>query len=97
MVKSWILPAVLITLLIFFLKIFQLFGHQANVYTPSALIVQILHSLIFRTTPTTANRWGPNLSSSQKGTNITINIVPQCELCPRDDGKVVPGTPEIFF
>ena len=26
---------------------------------------------------------------SQTGTSITINIVPKCEVCPRDHGKVV--------
>ena len=26
---------------------------------------------------------------SQMGTSITINIVPKCEVCPRDHGKVV--------
>ena len=26
---------------------------------------------------------------SRMGTSITVNIVPKCEVCPRDHGKVV--------
>ena len=34
---------------------------------------------------------------SRTGTSITINIVPKCEVCPRDHGKVVESLRGRFF
>ena len=59
-------------------------------YTPIFCMLSVFQAIPFelQRKPPTVNKWDYSWHS-RTGTSITINIVPKCEVCPRDHGKVV--------
>ena len=60
-------------------------------YTPIFCMLSVFQAIPFRVTEkaTHGEQMGLYSWHSRMGTSITINIVPKCEVCPRDHGKVV--------
>ena len=60
-------------------------------YTPIFCMLSVFQAIPFRVTEKATHGEQVGLYSwhSRTGTSITINIVPKCEVCPRDHGKVV--------